>query len=1389
MPEQLLGYPLNERSTRAFYLRIADEIARGRVESLGARHLTPLQLFESVRQGLLRCAVFPGEDPNYLIENDEDTNKQSFHPDDPRSRVTVHLSTRFAAHENPEDYNLTYKRKKHRPDAISALGLADSQYRNTEWLHRERNDEADAHFAWKHGERASSRKIRKFALPEHQTQLKSVIQYLKILDRLAKSEDGTSAWSGINEKGNTFHQIDELVGLLDIIDTVEKVAAIQFPHIKGYCIYAIPSSEDTKLYSYQFLHDTKHFSDIDHVPWQPVPTPEQSKVIASPEVTPTVPIPDMSVRLMRLREMRRTLAANREFLRRNHPVTTILRARMQSRLASEEDARGLMAKRMRESDDSNNRAEQEILKATRTINQLSRQGLDSLCAAIIPGPDITCTDDELKNALVKLGPLFARMYELPTNARGVLVDRLSHHEYVFMSAKYRTQASSKLFDILADPAAATKLIEGLKQQTDLADLLARDILSDIFSSITSDGHGVVRMHGDPAMHVLNQSRIPSQSNDGELVEALSQVSETLQKSVSDRIKAMREAKAAAEKKAKEEKLAIKRDEIYRTTIRDAYNQTESLFANSVFADQCDKRGIAINTFGSNWTPFRLNRAGSFEHLKHYGKVIAGSAIAAFSTGVAMTLGPPALQPIADALYDRLHPVQPPIVERITATPLAAITATPRITETPLPHQPDFFEILGQNFKLPDSPLINTSARALRGEMTEALPDRINSTMHVRNIGTIIQEPDSLKGKKLISTAVAPPEGIVDRYGLKPFINIKKTSELKLQSLPNDRLVYVSGRIDLVTPLEGYEVKNIYVPTNVSAMSDASGAVYLSQGIDAAFIELAPLPASKQSLGRVREYPDVVGVGYDLPKNWKERALSVNAMLTGDPELQSIHSSLIQSLEENPNNSDEIILKHLNILGAYVDKNKKYSLKTIPNQAGFTKSNTLTFLANNRNTPYYCSVAAFATSGFLESIGVENHVRVNVPVVREGQSIVEKGITHADLVVVLPLSGRSLLVDMTPSSSATDADRRALEDLRTASQVPLDTRSTGQSNVEKKNATSNTPVSRPAQTVPINSTEVSTATPTPIAEPTAIATHAVTPIETPTPIQNRYAIDDVQEKNTNVLDKVAQLEQQDLIDFLNLYKYPLLFGVSSTVLSAYLINRHQRRRTDSGVQAPIEVVKGLEIKADIDKLGAQMDKYSREYGGVERRVMMGIIYKLRSSFTLDNISMINGLLSQWDVHRHGSGTKWLLWHSEGMDFTSYESAAEAFRAIAESDVDFKKYLPQASTTKLLELKRALKTSLATRDQLTPDENFETLWNAAKETLKSEKSSLAELRERVAMLAQIKSEGDFLSVQIANPLVESAHNTEQTAVTGGIELLNRLNPSSQSTLLQLLNFNNS
>ncbi len=1385
MPEQLLGYPLNERSTRAFYLRIADEIARGRVESLGARHLTPLQLFESVRQGLLRCAVFPGEDPNYLIENDEDTNKQSFHPDDPRSRVTVHLSTRFAAHENPEDYNLTYKRKKHRPDAISALGLADSQYRNTEWLHRERNDEADAHFAWKHGERASSRKIRKFALPEYQTQLKSVIQYLLILDRLATSEDGTSAWSGLLESGNTFKTDLEFVGLLDIIDTVEKVTAIEFPHIKGYCIYCMGDAY-TKPYPYQLFKDVDKFSELSHVPWQPVPTSEQSKVIASPEVTPAVPVPDMSMLLKRLREMRRTLAANREFLRKNHPGTTILRAHLQSRGASAEDARGLMAKRMRESDDSKNTAEQEILKATRTINQLSRQGLDSLCAAITPGPDITCTDDELKNALVKLGPLFARMYELSTNARGVLVDGLSHHEYTFMTSKYRTQVSSKLFDILADPAAATKLIEGLKQQTDLTDLIARDILSDIFSSITSDGHGVVRMHGDPAMHILNQSRIPSQSNDRELVEALSQVSETLQKSVSARVKAMREAKAAAEKKAKEEQLAIKRDDLYRSAIRNTHEEIEKYFADTEFADQCGKRGIAINTFGSRWTPFRLNRAGSFEHLKHYGKVIAGSAIAAFST---MTLGPPALQFIADALYDRLHPVQPQIIERITATPLAAITATPRVTETPAPRQPDFFEILGQNFKLPDSPLINTSARALRGEMAGALPDRINTTMHVRNIGTIIQEPESLKGKKLISTAVAPLEGIVDRYGLKPFINIKKTSELKLQSLPSDRLVYVSGRIDLVTPLEGYEVKNIYVPTDVSAMSDASGAVYLSQGIDAAFIELAPLPASKQSSGRVREYPDVVGVGYDLPKNWKERALSVNATLTGDPELQSIHSSLIQSLEENPNNSDEIILKHLNILGAYVDKSKKYSLKTIPNQAGFTKSNTLTFLANNRNTPYYCSVAAFATSGFLESIGVENHVRVNVPVVREGQSIVEKGITHADLVVVLPLSGRSLLVDMTPSSSATDADRRALEDLRTASQVPLDTRSTGQSNVEKKNATSNTPVRPPAQTVPINSTEVSTATPTPVAEPTASATQVVTPTEIPTPIQNRHAIDDVQEKNTNVLDKVAQSEQQELIDFLNLYKYPLLFGVSSTVLSAYLINRHRRRRTDSGVQAPTEVVNGLEIKADIDRLGAQMDKYSKEYGGVERRVMMGIIYKLRSNFTLDNISMINGLLSQWDVHRHGSGTKWLLWHSEGMDFTSYESAAEAFRAIAESDVDFKRYLPQASTTKLLELKRALKTSLATRDQLTPDEDFETLWIAAKETLRSEKSSLAELQERAAMLAQIKSVGDPLSVQIANPLVESAHNTEQTAVTGGIELLNRLNPSSQSTLLQLLNLNNS
>lgn len=279
----------------------------------------------------------------------------------------------------------------------------------------------------------------------------------------------------------------------------------------------------------------------------------------------------------------------------------------------------------------------------------------------------------------------------------------------------------------------------------------------------------------------------------------------------------------------------------------------------------------------------------------------------------------------------------------------------------------------------------------------------------------------------------------------------------------DEFVYepeLQADTTIIYPIEGYEIIKIYQVDGAEPILGVSGNLYYRAENTPTRILLVTRKLPQEILsnrGDVRKIESVAGVTYQPWLNWDttyQQALELNAQLTTDTALQTVHNSMILRLNnlvqeyktgsvseaEMPEAFSKIITHYSIAYGDYVNSQRTYSLQyQNPNLDG--AFSTLRGIAMQPNSGYYCTVANVSFQEFMASVNVQVLTKSVAPVSNYDGELISR-IDHLNSAVLLP-NGEVLYTDMTPTHPNPGEDLSVLEKIPPQEATPLPLESVAQ----------------------------------------------------------------------------------------------------------------------------------------------------------------------------------------------------------------------------------------------------------------------------------------------------------------------------------------------------------
>lgn len=315
---------------------------------------------------------------------------------------------------------------------------------------------------------------------------------------------------------------------------------------------------------------------------------------------------------------------------------------------------------------------------------------------------------------------------------------------------------------------------------------------------------------------------------------------------------------------------------------------------------------------------------------------------------------------------------------------------------------------------------------------------IEAPMNVpRIMGEIIHLPNTIEKKDLSSVGYFPRAVItnldgkalgIDTKMLKPFTNVTILDVLTstIDSKP-EQLVYkpLAGFNSLYPP-NGWKFAHIYQVGGDGPVTNELGGIFWNGQIPKEVVLVAERIKPSELVSGFQVYEGLSPFGVYQPNANIDEAIVLNKELSADPDLQDIHSRLLQDIfiyqssgNKNPTEISNQILEDLNLLKDYVKTNRFYNFG-FPLEHGRSKFNTVISLANQKEAGYQCSVAAASTYELLQSVGIIVGSQPGSSQFIIGEKIVEKD-THASNIIFLP-DGRTVYLDITPELSDKTPER-------------------------------------------------------------------------------------------------------------------------------------------------------------------------------------------------------------------------------------------------------------------------------------------------------------------------------------------------------------------------------
>lgn len=282
---------------------------------------------------------------------------------------------------------------------------------------------------------------------------------------------------------------------------------------------------------------------------------------------------------------------------------------------------------------------------------------------------------------------------------------------------------------------------------------------------------------------------------------------------------------------------------------------------------------------------------------------------------------------------------------------------------------------------------------------------------------------------------------------QPFAETKIVPDINQVDLDivEHQLVYKLGRIGrIIYPLDDHRIVRIIQQGGQQPKIGGTGELYYD-GEEAVPEELIivserlPDPTPHSSNTSIRQHENMRTAEYDPWNNWDQKrnqALDINAQLSNDPELQSLHYQMIEAADLQNNQLVRGEVDAVEIRGmwsrlatsyaikfaAYVNTHRYYSLKF--NSDGISgDSPTLTAVSDNPNQGFFCVVGNVSFQEFMSAIDVHVVTRPGATLYNYDSELLSR-IGHMNSSILLP-NGQVVLADMTPSRPMPGEDLSSL----------------------------------------------------------------------------------------------------------------------------------------------------------------------------------------------------------------------------------------------------------------------------------------------------------------------------------------------------------------------------
>lgn len=268
------------------------------------------------------------------------------------------------------------------------------------------------------------------------------------------------------------------------------------------------------------------------------------------------------------------------------------------------------------------------------------------------------------------------------------------------------------------------------------------------------------------------------------------------------------------------------------------------------------------------------------------------------------------------------------------------------------------------------------------------------------------------------------------------------SQITYQPTDGEIMYGLVGTGTTIYPMDGFQIVRVFQIGGSAPQIGSAGELHfdaknLPEKVVLVARELQP--SESEESGRVLEYAEMVGPQYAPWADWEtkyQRSLQLNATLSGDLKLQSLHLAMINEADElvrmwqdNRINEDQLrdrysqlgkryLLQYVH----YIQSTRMYSL--LFSGTDIPGTTVLEDVSLDENKAFYCSVAAMSVRDFMQSIDIAVLLKPGSTLFAKDGHLYSR-IGHMTALVLFP-NTEMVNVDTTPGTPNPGEDLSSLE---------------------------------------------------------------------------------------------------------------------------------------------------------------------------------------------------------------------------------------------------------------------------------------------------------------------------------------------------------------------------